>query len=339
MKVGYVAPMSISVVNGGLRNQAKNTIQHVKKFGVEPVLLSPWKILNKQDLDLIHVFGSSIENEGIIDQINKKGIPYILSPVFYSNRSASFISSSLKLERLLGKKFRTDFSLKAGQCQKANLILPNTSDEAMLIQKGFSIPENKIRIIPNGVEERFATVSPDLFHEQFGIRDFVLFVGQAGAERKNVIKLLETAPKIDAPVVIIGSFYEDAYSKKCLNLASKATNVHLIDTMDHESYMLASAYAACKVFVLPSLFETPGIAAMEAALAGANIVITKKGGTRDYFKEHAEYISPSAGSLLNGITKALAKSPSDHLKDLILENFSWEKVANKTVQQYKELLQ
>jgi len=43
--------------------------------------------------------------------------------------------------------------------------------------------------------------------------------------------------------------------------------------------MLASAYAACDVFVLPSMFETPGIAALEAGLAGAKIVITKYGGT------------------------------------------------------------
>jgi glycosyltransferase involved in cell wall biosynthesis len=340
MKVGYVAPMSISVVNGGLRNQAKSTIEHITEFGVEPVLVSPWEDIRSLNLDLIHVFGASIENEGIIDQINKQGIPFVLSPVFYSNRGASFIKSSLKLERFLGKKFRTDFNFKAAQCSKADLILPNTSDEAMLIQSGFSIPKNKVRIVPNGVEERFATATPDLFHKQFKIHDFVLFVGQAGAERKNVIKLLEIAPKIDAPIVIVGSFYNDAYGQKCRSLASKAGNILLIDAQDHESDLLASAYAACKVFVLPSQFETPGIAAMEAALAGANIVITEKGGTKDYFKKHAEYINPaSANSLLNGINKMLVKEHSNELKDHILEHFTWIKVADKTVQRYKELLQ
>ena len=164
-------------------------------------------------------------------------------------------------------------------------------------------------------------------------------MGQAGAKRKNVIKLLEAASKVDAQIVIIGSFYKDEYSRRCLDLAQKAGNVTLIETLDHNSELLASAYAASKVFVLPSQFETPGIAAMEAALAGSQIVITQKGGTKDYFEGFAEFINPdSTDSILNGIQKALKKKSSENLKDHILSNFTWTKVAEQTSDQYKKVL-
>ena len=39
--------------------------------------------------------------------------------------------------------------------------------------------------------------------------------------------------------------------------------------MEHRDPLLALAYSACSVFALPSTLETPGLAALEAAAAGA----------------------------------------------------------------------
>lgn len=342
MKVGYVAPMSIAAVNGGLRNQAINTISQLRELGIEVVQLSPWQDFSKQNLDLVHVFGASVENAGIINQLFSAGIPFALSPVFYSNRSAGFIKRVLTFERIfkpLSKGIRSDFSIQAELCRKAHLLLPNTFEEAKLIHEAFSIPEDRIAVIPNGVEAHFKNATPDLFLEKYGFKDFVLFAGQAGAERKNVIELLKIADKVETPVVIIGSFYDDEYGAKCLQIASRSDNVTLIKTLDHDSDLFASAYAASKVFVLPSQFETPGIAAMEAALAGSRIVITHKGGTKEYFGDHAEYIDPnSSASLLRGIQNALAKKHSGNLKDHILQNYTWVKVAKMTAENYQKLM-
>lgn len=342
MKVGYVAPMSIAAVNGGLRTQAEFTIKHNRDFGVEPVLLSPWDDIQKQKLDVVHVFGAISDNVGIMKQVKALGIPLVLSTVLYSNRSAATIRKVLKLEKYtskLLKGFRSEFGMKADLCALADLNLPNTPDEAKLIEKGFSISPHKIQMIPNGVESRFKDASPDLFVQKYGIKDFVLFVGHAGAERKNVIKLLEAAPKINVPVVIIGSLPANNYGMKCRKLAQKAGNVLLIETLDHTSKMLSSAYAASKVFVLPSQFETPGIAAMEAALTGSNIAITERGGTKSYFGELAEYIDPeSTDSIILGVRKALLKKNSVELLNHILKYYTWDKVAEQTANQYKKVI-
>lgn len=342
MKVGYVAPMSIAAVNGGMRNQALNTISKIHELGIETVKLSPWEDLSELNLDLVHIFGASVENIGIVNQLYNTDIPIVLSPIFYSNRSASFINRVLNVEQFLkplSRGIRSDFSVQRDLCKKADLLLPNTADESMMIREAFSITEERIIVTPNGVESHFEHANPGLFLKEYGCKDFVLFAGQAGAERKNVIKLLEISDKMIVPVVIIGSFYDDSYGKKCLNMASELDNVILIETLDHDSELLASAYAASKVFVLPSQFETPGIAAMEAALTGSQVVITKNGGTKEYFGDHVNYIDPnSANSLLQGIQNALAQEQSDDLKVHILQNYTWNKVAKMTAENYQTLI-
>ena len=92
--------------------------------------------------------------------------------------------------------------------------------------------------------------------------------------------------------------------------------------MDNDSPMLSSAYASCNTFALPSLYETPGIAALEAGLAGAKIVITPYGGTKDYFKDMAIYSDPySVDSIKKSIEDSLNKPKDDKLKKHIEQNF------------------
>ncbi|MEQ9310411.1 MAG: glycosyltransferase [Balneolaceae bacterium] len=339
MKVGFIAPLEIAAVNGGVRTQAIQTAEALKKLGVEVQFVSPWQ--QSLEFDLAHIFVAGPSTIGIIQRCKELGIKTALSPVYFSNRSAPVIASSLKIEKLISKigpGIRSDFGIKATACNLADVILPNTTSEANLIAKGFGIDPSKINVVPNGVESRFVDTSSDLFVEKYGIKNFVLFVGQAGAQRKNVIKLIEAAPNIQSQIVIIGSFYDDNYGNKCRQLASKSTNLTLIDTLEHNSELLSSAYATCHTFVLPSFYETPGIAAMEAALAGANIVITERGGTNNYFKNWAEYITPeSTKSIYEAINQSLKKEKKNELKTHILNNFTWDKVAEKTLENYKKL--
>lgn len=340
MKAGFIAPLGIAAVNGGVRTQALQTASHLEKLGVEVQFISPWS--DSLDVDLVHIFVAGPDTLGILKRCSELGIKTVLSPVFFSNRSSSTISKTLKVEQMLtfaGSGIRSDFGIKAEACRVADKILPNTTAEESLILNGFGIPGSKSIVVPNGVESRFAEASAELFTDRYGVNDFVLFVGQAGAPRKNVIKLLEAAPKIDSQIVIIGTLYDDDYGNRCKALANEAGNITFIDTLEHDSKLLESAYAACHTFVLPSLYETPGIAAMEAALAGANVAITNKGGTQEYFGDLAEYLSPNdINSIVSAIISTLEEEKTPELKADILKRFTWNVVAEKTLEVYKEVL-
>ena len=119
----------------------------------------------------------------------------------------------------------------------------------------------------------------------------------------------------------------------------KHKNILFLDEIPNDSPLLASAYAACDTFVLPSQFETPGIAALEAGLAGAKVVITPYGGTTDYFNEYAAYVNPfSVASIKKEIELSLNRAKTDELKNHIEANFLWEKIVQDTLDVYNQVL-
>lgn len=339
MKIGIAAPLSIASVNGGVRTQVLQTAKYLSELGADVEFIHFDQ--SKFDYDIVHIFSASPETIGIAKQTVSNGIPLIVSPVFYSNRSAKTIAASLKVEKTvsgIGSGIRSDFGIKSEICNWADYVLPNTTSELELVRDGLNVSSNKLIKIPNGVESRFAGANSDLFKQTNGIENFVLFVGQAGAARKNVIQLLNVADTIEHQIVIIGDFYDNDYSKKCLELASTKRNITLIESLDHSDPLLESAYAAASIFCLPSFYETPGIAAMEAALAGSKIVITKNGGTKEYFRNFAIYCDPKDDqSLIHAIDTASQVTSNTELKNLILENYTWEKVALQTLEVYKKL--
>jgi glycosyltransferase involved in cell wall biosynthesis len=178
-----------------------------------------------------------------------------------------------------------------------------------------------------------------LFEREYGIKNFILSVGHIGPERKNYLRLIEALERIDHPAVIIGRVEDTPSGRACLERASRNPRLLIIDAIPHDSMLLASAYAACDVFVLPSQFETPGIAALEASLAGAKIVITPVGGTKDYFGNDAVYVEPtSTESIANGIEASLKNKKDNLLRTRIQKEFLWEKVGEKTKQVYENIL-
>jgi glycosyltransferase involved in cell wall biosynthesis len=224
-------------------------------------------------------------------------------------------------------------------CGWADRVLPNTQSEALIIEKGLGIRAGKIRVVPNGVDERFGSGDPGLFRKKYGIENFILNVGHIGHPRKNVLSLIRALATIDRPSVIIGRIISGEYGDACVREAAKHKQILLVDGLEHDSEMLASAYAACEVFALPSQFETPGIAALEAGLAGAKIVITPRGGTREYFENLAIYVAPeSVDSIRKGILDALMLPKDDRLKNRIKERYLWGRVGALTADVYNEAL-
>jgi glycosyltransferase involved in cell wall biosynthesis len=343
MKVLIVAPLSIGVVHGGVRTQAIKTAGHLQKLGVNVEYYNPWKKTAPSDYDIIHIFMAGNETMTMAQKLKDRSCKLAVSPVFFTRRSASTIRQTLKAESIAGNMFKgifSDYSIKSSVCEAADIVLPNTTSEAELVRDGFGIPEDKITVIPNGVDSRFADASPELFESKYHVRNFTLFVGDCSARRKNVLSLLEAHTPEDQPLVLIGTFDESEYSKSCLKIINSWENVIHLGQFDQQDPMLESAYAAADVFVLPSQFETPGIAALEAALAGCKIAITEVGGTRDYFGNDAEYIDPEhKTSIMQAVRKAHARPEGESLKKRILENFTWQSVAEQTLSAYKRLVE
>jgi glycosyltransferase involved in cell wall biosynthesis len=74
-------------------------------------------------------------------------------------------------------------------------------------------------------------------------------------------------------------------------------------------------------------------------LAGAKIVITPVGGTRDYFANDAIYVEPtSTESIVEGIQTALKNKKDNELRTRIEKEFLWDKVGERTKLVYEKIL-
>ena len=341
MKITFGCYQSVSILHGGPRVQILQTKNELEKLGVEVSLFQAWESFSPKDTQLFHLFSANMGTFHLARVINNLKVPFVTSSIFYTRHSPFVIRSVVKTDALL-KKFRqgiwTDYGFTRQICEWSKTILPNTHEEASLIEKGLMIPKSKITVIPNGVEPRFEFGNPSLFKKKYGIENFILNVGHIGTERKNILQLIRALKTIDHPAVIIGRITQGNYADQCLAEAKENKNILIIDGLHNDSEMLASAYAACNVFALPSTFETPGIAALEAALAGAKIVITPHGGTRDYFNNMAEYVNPySVESIRAGIVASLESKKSNTLQQHIKNEFLWNRVAEKTLAVYKSI--
>jgi len=341
MHITIVAPQVTGLIKGGLRYQAVQTAKHLAESGYKITLFNYWDPPDWSAVDIVHLFQANATTLQMAEALSDSDIHFVVSPVTYTTHSPTFVKASRKIEDLtsfLTPGIRSDYDKISKICSLCSHILPNTTAEARLFQYGFEVPASKITTVPNGVEEHFANVKPELFRDNYGLSDFILFVGNVGAERKNALRLIEVLSQIPTPSVIIGKIFDNEYARKCLSLAKEHEHIHIIGEIDHDSKILASAYAACKLFILPSLFETPGIAALEAALAGANIAITEHGGTYDYFEDDAVYLDPrSKESIKNAIEKGLKMKKNTILKKRVENKFLWQHVADQTAEVYKSV--
>jgi glycosyltransferase involved in cell wall biosynthesis len=341
MKACLASYQAVSLLRGGPSTQVQMTARFLSEFGVEPVLFDPWTHRDVSSFDVFHLFAANIGTYHLAREIRARGVPIVVSPIMFSMHSPAFIRNGLRVTRALQKLGRgiwTDYGLMADICGWAGAILPNTRAEADLVIRGLGADQSRVQVIPNGVEDRFLHGDARLFEKRYGLSGFILHVGHIGYERKNVLSLIRALARVDHPAVIIARVIDNPYARRCVEEAAKHKHILLLEGLDHDSELLASAYAACDVFVLPSEFETPGIAALEAGLAGAKIVITPRGGTKEYFEDQAVYIEPgSVDSIREGILTALRAKKTDRLRRHIEQRFLWRRVAEMTAGVYRKL--
>jgi glycosyltransferase involved in cell wall biosynthesis len=343
MRVLFATNQAASVMRGGVLTQALQTKSALENLGVHVTLFDTWREFHPNEFDLVHIFTANMATYHLARAFRVHNLPIVISPVFFTRRSTKVVQNVITVDKLMSRFFRgfwTDYGLIAEMCHWAEALLPNTTDEAHLFEEAFRIPQKKITVVPNGVEERFAQAAQNLFEREYGIKNFILSVGHIGPERKNVLRLIEALEYINHPAAIIGRIEDTPSGRACLERAKRNPRLLIVDAISHDSMLLASAYAACNTFVLPSQFETPGISALEAALAGAKIVITPFGGTRDYFGNNAIYVNPnSVEDIAKGIQTALERKKDTALSEYIRKEFTWNKVGEKTKQVYEHVLE
>jgi glycosyltransferase involved in cell wall biosynthesis len=337
------APTASFQAAGGGENQLIQTGRCLESLGVKVRLFSPWT--DRIDrARLVHLFGMSREGLELARVARARNVPVVLSPIcWYEPRAMLALESDLpaRLKSLGGWSLRLAFprlpSWRRELLSLADTVLPNSPSEAAQLVRLFGVDRRRVIIVPNGVSSSMGESRPELFRRHFGDQPFVLTVGRI-EPRKNTLGLIRAVRALGRKLVVIGQApprFGD-YARECSAAGSDC--VSWLGQLDHDDPMLASAYAAARVLALPSWFETPGLAALEAGLAGCPVVVTPYGSTRDYFGDLVEYARPHrVDEIAQAVQTCWERGSDSRLARLIATRYLWINAAEKTAEVYDQV--
>ncbi len=339
----FAANVTAFQAPGGGENQLVQTGRWLERLGVPVRLFSPWTD-RIEDARVLHLFGMSREGLALAQWARKRNVPVALSPISWFQPAALAAletRSSRRLRALAAYGLRALMPALPGWKRTllhlAGAVLPNSQAEAHQLARLFGVPHERLHVVPNGVDPGFGMADPHLFTSRYGGRDFVFFAGRV-EPRKNLLGLIEALENSGRHLMVAGDAPAgcEAYLKRCRDAGRG--RVTWLGRLEADDPLLASAYQAARVFALPSWFETPGLAALEAALAGVAVVITPYGSTREYFGDLAEYARPDhPREIAQAVERCWNQGADPRLRARVKDHYLWPRAAEITAEIYERI--
>jgi glycosyltransferase involved in cell wall biosynthesis len=367
MKILMQSRVSLFSVPGGDTIQIIKTKEYLEKLGVK-VDVSTELEPDVRDYDLIHLFNLTRPQEVYLQAKNakKQGKIVLLSPIYLSyieydrtcrNSLVKTLANVLKPEqfeylKICGRAVKnkelhkgTAILLVKGykRLQKkilglVDVFLPNSNSEMNKLVVDFNLAFKKYFKIPNAIDSNLfrdnGTVVIDEELKKF--QNCILCVARIEGI-KNQLNVVRAINRLPYKLVLIGKVAPN--HRRYFNQIKKEAydNIYILGEVEHN--LLPKFYSLAKVHVLASWFETTGLSSLEAGAMGCNLVITDKGYTVEYFGDYAFYCRPdSVDSIREAIIRAYESPTSPELRSHILNNYTWEITAKKTLQAYEEVL-
>ena len=344
LNVALAGKLTGSLAPGGGEVQMQALARTLGEVGVEARFWRPWED-RFAEVDCLHLFGSEPEHLPVALAARRAKVPVVLSTIAWFDLASCWREPWPLARRLAacGK-----FALRAAApwlkswrrelYHAVDLLLPNSQAEAEQLTRYFAVPADRIRVVPNGADHRFAKAEAGPFAKFAGCRRFVLYPGRI-EPRKNQLGFLQAMQGSDAPIVVLGDAvpgHED-YLAACR--AAAGPHVKFIGRIEHDDPLLASAYAAAACVVLASWYETPSLAALEAGMSGVPLVLPRGGCAREYFGKFASYVSPDDLEQIRDATlAALGRGRNLQLGALVRKKFSWQAAAEATREAYETVV-
>ena len=329
MKIGFIMSHSVFAPTNGIVSQALTWKKGLEQIGHEVVLVDMWKRNDWATFDVLHFFGFSVYMAEFIGVVHKVCPNIAVSPILDPDYSVwnLWIRSHWGCRKLnLTNPFYAFRRVK----KLIRWVFVRSRFEQDYLVKGFGFDTEKCPIVPLSYGIKIPKV--DLKKKE----PFCLHISLLCDERKNVRRLIEAAKKYGFKLVLGGKLRNDDEKKMLTSWIGDSENIEYKGFLSSDDML--DLYKRAKVFALPSTNEGVGIVALEAAVCGCDIVVTKFGGPHEYYCGMATKVDPynvdeiglAINSYLNG------KSYQPKLMQHVNSEYSLETTAKLLIDSYNQ---
>lgn len=237
--------------------------------------------------------------------------------------------------------------------KRADRIITVSGYSKQDIVKTLKVPEEKVTVIREGVEDRYRVVKNskliDKVRQKYGITKPYILISAASDIRKNSLRAIEafnifnnmTEYKYQLVIISIG-----AAELATTDIGKKIKEYNLEKYVIITGYVpdddLVMLYNGAMFFLFPSIWEGFGLQVLEAFACGLPVITSDNTSLKEIAGDAAYFIDPfSVEDIVKGMIE-LEKS-GDKAKELIgkgfrqAEKFSWKDTAKETLKMYEEL--
>jgi glycosyltransferase involved in cell wall biosynthesis len=189
------------------------------------------------------------------------------------------------------------------------------------------VPADKIRVVPNAVDDEFAPEGPAAEGE------YVLAVGTL-EPRKNLERLVEAARRSDVELRIVGA-------QGWGGVDVGGNGVHWLGEVDDAT--LARLYRGARCVAYPSVYEGFGIPVLEAMYRGVPVAAANATSLPEVAGDAAELFDPLDESAIAAAIGRLLQD-DERRAELVrrgsarAREFTWEKSARELLRVYERVL-
>lgn len=247
----------------------------------------------------------------------------------------------------LGLLFRIVEKAKSKKIiKRSNKVIAVSSAAKRFLTERYKVSENRIVVVPSGI-------NTDLFkpnRKEKTLNGLTLVTVARLTEAKGLVYLIRAFQIIrenfpNVRLLIVGKGEQLGKLNALVISLGLAGNVSFLSEYISNENM-PSLYNSCDIFVLPSLIEPVGIAAIEALSCGLPIITTSVGGLSDVVEENLngflvpprDHVSIAKKTFFLLEDKDLRRKFGEASRRLALQKFDYKKVAQRTFKVYEEIM-
>ena len=299
----------------------------------------------RDDFDLVH--DNQCLGWGLVLLQQRVGFP-VLSTIHHPitvDRRLEIAHARTLWESFSMRRWYAFTKMQSRVARRMNHIMTVSESSKIDIAADHKVDPEHIHVVPVGVD-------PEMFRPVPGVRRVpgrIVTTASADVAMKGLKYLLEAVAKLrterNVELVIIGRPTEGSASADLFAELGLTDCVSWVHGVSDER--IVELYSEAEVAVVPSLYEGFSLPAIEAMSCGVPLVTTTGGALPEVAGSHGEtcfQVPPGDGEALAAMLGTVLDQPDvrDRVgangRQRVIDQWSWHHTAERTVDQYRALL-